>query len=381
MRITFLAGSLEQGKDGVGDYTRLLAHECASRGVQAQVIALADRHIEHPRNDSSSTSVEIVRLPYGMRWSTRLACAGDGIRRWSPHWVSLQFVPYSFQRWGIATSLVNAMAQLTGPAKRHAMLHEIWTGGASWPQKVIGASQRQCVLKLCRHVSAVVHTSNETYRRILADHAVDARVLPLFGSLPVADTGADGWLPAALAEVGCGDVAGARQKWWLVAIFGTLHPVWRPEPLMQRLQAAAAESGRRLALISVGRLGPGESLWREMQGRYGALTPMLRLGEQPETRISQLLNSVDFGIATSPYTLVGKSATIAAMVEHGVPVIVNREDGPPGGNPARDEDAYIRLDEWFADRLMRARRGPRRWRLSEVADQFLEDLASAGHAA
>ena len=117
-----------------------------------------------------------------------------------------------------------------------------------------------------------------------------------------------------------------------------------------------------------------------MQGRYGPLTPMLRLGEQPEIRISQLLNSVDFGIATSPYTLV-TSATIAAMVEHGVPVIVNREDGPPCGNPARDEDAYIRLDERFADRLMHARRGPRRWRLSEVADEFLEDLASARHAA
>ena len=192
MRITFLAGSLEQGKDGVGDYTRLLAHECASRGVPAQVIALADRHIDHSRTNSSSTSVEIVRLPYGMRWSTRLARAEDRIRRWSPHWVSLQFVPYSFQRWGIATSLVNAMAQLTGPAKRHAMLHEIWTDGASWPQKVIGASQRHCVLKLCRHVSAVVHTSNETYQRIsptMLWMREYCRCLAAFQSLTRAPTG------------------------------------------------------------------------------------------------------------------------------------------------------------------------------------------------
>ncbi len=71
MRITFLTGSLEQGKDGVGDYTRLLAHECASRGAAAQVVALADRHTERPRTDSSGP-VEVVRLPYGMRWPSTI---------------------------------------------------------------------------------------------------------------------------------------------------------------------------------------------------------------------------------------------------------------------------------------------------------------------
>jgi hypothetical protein len=380
VRITFLTGSLEQGKDGVGDYTRLLAHECARRGVAAQVIALADRYTSRPEPDSSGTAIETLRLACAMSWSARLANAECRIRRWSPHWVSLQFVPYSFHRWGIASRLVNGISRLAGPAKLHAMLHEIWTGGHSWPQKVIGASQRHCVLKLCRHIGAVVHTSNETYQRMLAEHAVNARVLPLFGSLPIADSGAEAWLPSALVEAGCREVTAARQRWWLVAIFGALHPVWQPEPLMRRLQAAASASGKRVALISIGRLGPGEPIWREMLGRYSGQMPMVRLGEQPETRISQLLNSVDFGIATSPYSLVGKSATIAAMLEHGVPVIVNREDGPSAGPCRRDENTYIRLDASFEDRLIHARRGPRRWRLFEVADQFLQDLAWAGNA-
>jgi hypothetical protein len=380
LRITFLTGSLEQGKDGVGDYTRLLAHECASRGVASQVIALADRYASHPESDSSATSLETLRLGYRSPWFARLASAGSRIRRWSPHWVSLQFVPYSFHRWGIATRLVNGMSELAGPAKLHAMLHEIWTGGSSWPQRVIGASQRHCVLKLCRQAGAVVHTSNETYQRILAEHAVNARVLPLFGSLPIADSDADAWLPAALVEAGFGDVTANRQYWWLVAIFGTLHPVWQPEPLMQRLRAAAEASGKRVALISIGRLGPGEDLWRDMQRNYAAQMPMLRLGEQPDTRISQLLNSVDFGIATSPYSLIGKSATIAAMLEHGVPVIVNREDGPAASPHDRDQNSYIRMDHRFEDRLAQARRGPRRRRLSEVADQFLADLTWAANA-
>jgi hypothetical protein len=379
LRITFLTGSLEQGKDGVGDYTRLLAHECARRDVATQVIALADRYAR-PEPDSSATSLETLRLGYRSPWSARLARAGSTIRRWSPHWVSLQFVPYSFHRWGIATRLVNGMSELAGPARLHAMLHEIWTGGSSWPRRVIGASQRHCVLKLCRQAGALVHTSNETYQRILAEHAVDARVLPLFGSVPIADSDADAWLPAALVEAGCGDVRANRQHWWLVAIFGTLHPAWRPEPLMQRLRAAGQASGKRVALISVGRLGPGEPLWHEMQRRYGARVPMLRPGEQADTRISQLLNSVDFGIATSPYSLIGKSATIAAMLEHGVPVIVNREDGPAASPNHRDEDNYLRMDRRFEDRLAHARRGPRRRRLAEVVDQFLADLTSAGHS-
>ena len=145
----------------------------------------------------------------------------------------------------------------------------------------------------------------------------------------MADGDANAWLAPLLAEVGCDALSGSperRAAWWLFALFGTLHPVWPPQPLLDHLQAAAAAAGKRVALISAGRLGAGESLWTGMSAAYGSRVPMLRVGEQPAPRISELLNSVDFGIATTPLALVGKSATVAAMLDHGLPVVVNRDD-------------------------------------------------------
>ena len=42
MKIIFLTGSLEKGRTGVGDYTRLLASECKRLGHEVQTIALND---------------------------------------------------------------------------------------------------------------------------------------------------------------------------------------------------------------------------------------------------------------------------------------------------------------------------------------------------
>jgi hypothetical protein len=42
MKILFLTGSLEPGKDGVGDYTRLLANECGERGHEVFLLGLND---------------------------------------------------------------------------------------------------------------------------------------------------------------------------------------------------------------------------------------------------------------------------------------------------------------------------------------------------
>ena len=50
MRIAFVATCLEPGRDGVGDYTTLLAAECARRGHAVMRIAL---------NDALATAMEI----------------------------------------------------------------------------------------------------------------------------------------------------------------------------------------------------------------------------------------------------------------------------------------------------------------------------------
>ena len=41
-------------------------------------------------------------------------------------------------------------------------------------------------------------------------------------------------------------------------------------------------------------------------------------GELDEDEISQYLLALDYGLTSTPWDLVGKSGTIAAMVEHGL---------------------------------------------------------------
>jgi len=378
MRITFLAGCLEPGKDGVGDYTRLLAGECARLGATCQIISVADQHAGRPSTTHAS-AVEIVRLPDHSPWHARFD-AIERATRWSaPHWVSLQFVPFSFHRWGLATTLVRALPRLIDPARLHVMLHEIWIGSdGSWRRRLVSEAQRRCVLRICAYPRALIHTSNRGYQELLRAHRVKAGVLPLFGSIPIADTDAMRWLGPLLAGVGC-DAAVSRANWWLFVVFGTLHPVWPSEPLMGRLQQAAETAGRRIAVISIGRLGSGESVWRTLETRYGSRIPMLLVGEQPDSRISEVFKNVDFGIATTPWALLGKSGSVAAMLEHGLPVIVNREDAIPGivGMPDADGSLVIRLDAQFACRLIEARRAEPQSRRSMVAARFLADLKGA----
>jgi hypothetical protein len=107
---------------------------------------------------------------------------------------------------------------------------------------------------------------------------------------------------------------------------------------------------------------------------------MLRLGEQPAVRISELLNTADFGIATSTLPLIGKSGTAAAMFDHGLPVIVNREDCRwTCAQPVEDRQAalIIRMGDGLRSRLGAARRVPPVWRLPEVASRWRAALTEA----
>ena len=119
----------------------------------------------------------------------------------------------------------------------------------------------------------------------------------------------------------------------------------------------------------------GEAAWRKMKQRYAREFAFKRLGQQPPERVSQFLMEMDFGIATTPLALIGKSGTATAMLEHGLPVIVNRNDVQYPGVEAGDKpEGVIVMDGDFICALQEAPRREPRSRLPEVADQFLESL-------
>jgi len=66
---------------------------------------------------------------------------------------------------------------------------------------------------------------------------------------------------------------------------------------------------------------------------------------------------------------------VAAMLEHGLPVIVNRDDVHYGGVDAGvAPDGVIVMNEELASALRVAKRRSPGGKLADVADQFLESL-------
>ena len=384
MKISFLTGTVEPGCDGVGDYTRQLALQCLSAGHACSVVALNDVYVNKPVLEKLA-ALPIFRLGPALSWPQRVEAACRFLAKIKADWVSLQFVSYGFNRRGLVWDLGKRLQPLVADARRHIMYHELWIGGVKSPlrHRLTGAVQRWLIRRMHWQWSpSVVHTSNGTYVRRLRNVGINAAILPLFGAVPVGNKTADEWLFPILQEGGIAINAANRSQYWIFGFFGTLHSVWPPEPLFSKLREAAAQNDKKVVLISAGRIGGGEALWKQMAARYKTEFAFFRLGEMAPERVSEWLNSLDFGVATTPLAIIGKSASVAAMLEHGLPVIVNRED-QPGTNPWEDgfpelEEQLIRLTPDFPNRLRTAKREIGISRLPKVAEQFQRDLRYFG---
>jgi glycosyltransferase involved in cell wall biosynthesis len=222
----------------------------------------------------------------------------------------------------------------------------------------------------------VVHTSNATYIGLLKKAGIEAAPLPLFGNIPVVEKTVD--FPSQLAVAGIDPTE--RGNWWLGLFFGTLHPEWEPQPLLGILLAAAKRANRRVGLLAVGRLGAaGEAIWERMMRDYGDEITFSKFGGQSAERISELLQIADFGIAASPWNLIGKSGSAAAMLDHGLPVIVTRKEEIAGVHFIPDPLLY-RCDEMLESRLVSGlpKRAPES-RVVPIAALFSKSLQQAAH--
>lgn len=322
MRIRFLTATIEPGKDGIGDYTMRLAEKCRGHGHTIDIVAFNDRHARETEH-----TPELLRLPCTTPWPDRLR-QFEQWQKSAPDWTSLQFAPYALHKKGLVGGWINRLSALiTHPL--HLFAHEIWIGqdaGDPFRHKLVGLIQRAYIKSLFRALAPqVLHTSNAFYAECLGREGFAARVLPLLGSVPFERGDSGEAERKLLRQLGLG----SRSEAWLFGIFGTLHPVWPPEPLLSRLIEAGAQNHRRICLLSLGRIGSGQPLWDRMKKEYAGRIHFLQLGELRVRELSAIFQALDFGIATTPYEILGKSSAVAVMREHGLPIIVNRISEPP----------------------------------------------------
>jgi glycosyltransferase involved in cell wall biosynthesis len=359
VKILFLAGSLEPGKDGVGDYTRMLAGECNRLGHQTFLASVNDPWVNAPTTPVKENAE--LRLGAKLPTAARVNAVRTFLADNQPDIVSVQFGSYARHRAGLPFAWPRMLRAMIGSTPAHMMFHEIWIGAhiqASLRSRVIGFCQRQIVRSLTKMLDwRVIHTSTEVYVRLLNRQRIRAKYLPLFGNVPIASP------------------VNSRQPYdrkLCLGIFGSIHPEWSPHELIVQLR----KLGRPVQLVHIGRIGPGESIWIDLTREYGSEIEVRRLGEQAWADLSRFFLSIDFGIATTPLSLIGKSGCVAAMLDHGLPVIVTRDDIHFAGISETDfsSDLLIPMDENFLDRVSSVKRRPPQARLPEVAAQFLNEI-------
>lgn len=297
-------------------------------------------------------------------------------------WVVLHFVCYGWARRGILCGRdIEGLARVCEGRRVAVFFHELWIGeaaGEPLKNRLVGAWQRRGILRLVKRLGPErVLSSNPVYRAMLADGGVEAEVLALPGNMPVA-TEADraearGWLAARCA----GGEGVAR-----AAVFGALHAEWDGAEALRGWAEFEAARGRAAVLLALGRGGPAGA---ERLAALEAAVPQVRIvraGEMSAGLLAGLLAECDLGLATSPWALIGKSGSVAAFLEAGLPVVVTRNEWRRRRGETPEPEAHALLFKWTGaeaaewGRWLGARRGAEP-RLGATADAWLRSLGGA----
>ncbi|MDP0496702.1 MAG: hypothetical protein Q7Q73_10895 [Verrucomicrobiota bacterium JB024] len=373
MKIAFLANCLEPGRDGVGDYTRTLAAACEELGHETACFALRDPFA--PEGDQRRFTGAIDDPAQSERLIAEL-------KAFAPDRVSLQFVPYGLHPKGLPTRLpafLRACAA-AGPWRWQVMFHEIWIGcklGSPLKERLVGAVQRRIIARSLGVIQPVVHTHAEPYRVLLSKLRYTVKSLPLFCNVPMETGTAEDDLYSFLNTHELGITPENRKDFYLGGLFGTLHPEWPPQPLLNALRKAAREQGRRIAVIHFGGIGPGKELWEGLMRLNDEHLALFERGRMDAPDASRLINTLDFGLTSSPRSLIQKSSSAVTLLAHGLPVIVNRDEvhypGVPRELPLNDTQ-LIPFTDKLPDNFFRLPKAAPDTRILPVARKFLSDI-------
>lgn len=313
MKLVFVCGSMEPGKDGVGDYTRCLCGILQSTGHEVAAIALNDPFItEEVETYQQAQQQQILVMRYPSAWSTnkRFEQARLWVEVRNPDWLSLQFVIYSFHRKGIPFGLGKSMFRLGGSRKWHLMFHELWIGmerQAPIKHRIIGRLQKSIIKNLLSSLKPqIIHTQTRFYQFVLNELGWRADLMPLFSNIPF--MGGPQEEPTHLPRE------------YRMVLFGHINPGAPVRTFARELSKEAQRLEINPRLILIGRNGPGRHEWVRIFQNEGL--PVEVMGEQGQDQISQVLSAASAGISTTPGFLVEKSGTVAAMKLHGMPVVV-----------------------------------------------------------
>ncbi len=316
MKLLFVCGCLEPGKDGVGDYTCRLGGELYRQGNQVSVIALNDSYIQEELfrlQIIEDLPIPTLRIPTTYPSNNRFNRAKKWIDEFQPDWISLQFVPFSFQKHGLPFNLARNLKRIIGSTKIHIMFHELWVGihgKTTKKQALLGFIQKLNIMCLNTILQPkILTTSNSIYKSKL--HNDKAVILSLFGNIPISNN--ESYLQP-------------NNKILTVVHFGTFtNCIADFIQQVEAIQQIAVSKNSNLKFILLGNGGAHKKKYLDTLKRMLGSEAINDMGMLSSEEISQYLLRADIGISRADYDIVGKSGSTLAMIEHGLPVLLRGE--------------------------------------------------------
>jgi hypothetical protein len=310
MKILFLCGSAEPGKDGVGDYTRRVAGELIRQGHSCVIVAIMDKGIDSPSEElqeSEFITIAILRLPFYNGYKKNCLEAKPWIDDFKPDWISLQYVPFSFNPKGLPFGFGKTIRQLSKGYKFHIMFHELWVGmnrEATLKLKIWGITQRTMIRSFVKSVKpSLIHTQSKLYQWQLSKLGMDASLLPLISNI----------------KVFCDNLKTNNSNVLRFVLFGSIHSGSPIASFGDSIVEYSTKSGKVIEIIFIGRCGLEQKKWISVFKSKKIRVKVL--GEQSIQKISETLSNADLGITTTPILLTEKSGTVAAMIAHRLPIL------------------------------------------------------------
>ncbi len=272
-------------------------------------------------------SLPVLHIPRSLGWEQRCAALRAYLDEQQPRHVIFRFIPYSLNPKGIVRAAARWLPRVLSGRSLLWLMDEIWLGSGptSFKHRLVGLIQRACILRLVRGVKPKrIYTNNRFNTRALRHEGVDAETLRLFGNIPLVGGDRGVWLQAEFVKAGVPITATNRGQWLVLGNFGLFHSDWQPDAFLSTLRDLSKQLGKSVCFVGIGSLGSYANHWQAVAKTWGGDFTFLHLGRRSDVEVSLFLQSVDFGITTNPYYLVGKSGTCMAMLDHGLPIIIPR---------------------------------------------------------
>ena len=391
MKISLITSGLEPGMDGVGDHVQCLAKTLRQLDHSCIEVALNDRYVELHASPSVQLSngneIRRLRVAKKLAWRHKRAALASLLKNFSPDWIGLQFVPHAWHPRGLAVRAAYELPRVLRGKKKFLMIHEIAEGleaDARLKNRLIGAFQKSFVtLRLLKALQPeLVFTSNAYYRDVLVDSGCEVQLLPLFSHIEVLPYDGGKWLELELERRGLLGPEEQRGSLMLIGLFGGFTGEALPDIFFEKIASVARLRNQRPVLLSAGkRSAAGDAGWENAMSRHGSLCRFVSFGFLPEINISQYLHGLDFGISATQLPIIGKSSSTAAMLEHGLPVIVTRSSGGFRGLAAHavalPEGCLNLEEEEFVPRALAAQRRESFNGVIRTASNLIEALQAA----